>query len=88
MPHSNRSAHSRKHPPAVAPGAEHEVARALVDVALLYRAQHRRLQRSRRGHGLDRRWSRLADRARLSRSLLFALLDDLTGTRAGVPVAA
>lgn len=59
--------------------ADLEVARALVDVALIYRAQHHRLQRLRRGRGLDRGWSHLADRARLTRSLLFALLDDLAG---------
>ncbi len=60
---------------------DREMAKALLDVALLYRTEHHKLERHRRQRGVDRRWSQLADRARFTRSLFFALLDEMTMSR-------
>lgn len=51
-----------------------ETAQALYRAASAYRTEVERLKRMRRGSGFDRQWTRVADRARLARSIFLALL--------------
>lgn len=71
----------RKQPAASKAVEDRELAKALLDVALLYRTEHHKLERHRRTRGVDHTWARLADRARFTRSLFFALLDEMAMSR-------